>query len=182
MKTIQNLAKYFKPYMEITSIDSARTYSYKARCSTAWPVVENKMFRSKISQSSILYAAIDAEADLENLKPEDLLYIGSQKSSDRMFRGDNLGGKNFHHLSMRKGREGNHLTQFLNTGRRVNIYYIDENSLMEFAESEMPESQAMLNLKKDHPGFIFEQLVLLEGHKLWSWNSDGPHKSISAAL
>jgi len=182
MKTIQNLAKYLKPYMDITDLDEPNTYTYKARCGTAWPVVNNNMHRPKISKGSILYAAIDAEADLDNLKPEDLLYIGSQKNSDRMFRGDGLAGKNFHHLSMRKGCDGNNLTQFLSTGRKVKIYYIDENSLMEYVKKEIPDPCSVLNLKKDHPGFILEQIVLVEGQKSWSWNSAGPHKSISSAL
>lgn len=54
------------------------------------------MHGKKCSGGSWLYIAIDDNADLSTLNNEQKLYVGSQ-SQDRMFRGDGLKGKNFHH-------------------------------------------------------------------------------------
>lgn len=130
-----------------------------------------------------MYIAVDQGADLEDLQDGQLLYIGSQ-TQDRMFRGNDLdgnglGGINYHHAEMRKGRgHGRNLISHLEMGRMVDIYRISGVDIEDaVADSDvlMPYLELMLSEEK-HPGYWLEQIILDKTFHQWQWNSKGAER------
>jgi len=172
MNTVQALSRHLCRYLTIEGLDGQKTYTYKKRCSTTWNAVRVQKHRDKQKPGSILYMALDSDADLDSLQPGDLLYVGSQ-TQDRMFRGDGLGGTNFHHREMRLGKGDDNLTSHLRGGRGVTLFTVTGKSLKSLSPGASIFELACPTARGPHPGYSVEQLILLEGHQHWRWNAAG---------
>jgi len=178
MNTIKKLSRYFQKYITITGL-TGETYTYKARSDKNYPVVDYVLHKEKCKLGSWLYIAVDGNSDLNNLDNAQKLYVGSQ-TQDRMFRGDGLKGKNFHHLEMRKGFGQNNLEEYLQKGRTVEIYIISKG-VLERGAAEAPELEHIAPILADdslrkyanHPAYWYEQIILSEEKRSWSWNEKG---------
>lgn len=178
------------PYIAINGL-SGKTYLYKVRTQEQkHPVVDHRMFERKASAGSMVYFAVDSEANLHNLKPGEKLYVGSQSSSDRMFRGDGMNGENFHHAQMREGNAGEGLLTYLAKGRKVTIYRVSSLDLKRLVETQssmsryqpMVNGQLALSRGRDLAGYWFEQLILREEKSEWAWNTQGAHADALKAI
>lgn len=159
-----------EPYITLTGIQGDDTYNYAARGMFNFPVVKHTMHREKIRPGSWLYLTLDAEANLTKLTSADCLYVGSA-TQDRMFRGDGLKGKNFHHNEMRTGRGCHNLLQYLREGRAARIHLVPESVIRQL-KSNLPSSVLALREGTKHAGNWAEQVILAQTGR-WAWNTDG---------
>jgi hypothetical protein len=183
MSTIRKLSRYFQRYITITGF-TGETYTYVARSRDKknpekYPILDCQLHREKCKPGSWLYIAVEGNSDLNNLDNAQKLYVGSQ-TQDRMFRGDGLKGKNFHHQEMRKGSGQNNLEEYLQKGRTVEIYIISKG-VLERGAAEAPELKHIAQILADdslkkyanHPAYWYEQIILSEEKRSWSWNEKG---------
>lgn len=186
MNTIALLAPYFERYITLERVHPQATYNYKARNMFGLPVIEATLHRPKCTPGSWLYVAAPQGARLESLESGERLYVGSQ-TGDRMFRGDGLGGKNFHHAQMRSGNGDDNPVNFLRSGKRIDIHRFsaDQISRAVAAVSELSWLRPLLNQQTKHVGYWIEQLTLHTQKGLWRWNTapaDGPAVAIFRTL
>lgn len=186
MNTVSLLRPYFERYITLERVHPVATYDYKARGFSGLPVIEITMHKPKCPPDSWLYIAIPATADLGALKPTEKLYVGSQ-TGDRMFRGDGMGGRNFHHAQMRAGNENDNPIDFLRYGKKVTIYRISAAAIAT-AVSEVPSLshlEPLLRQSRKHIGYWFEQFILHSELGNWRWNTapaDGTAQTVFRAL
>jgi hypothetical protein len=186
MNVIELFAPYFDRYITINCLVPNEYYDYVKRRMNKLPVVDCTIHLSKCNPGSWLYVAVNAETDLSNLKSDDKLYVGSQ-TQDRMFRGDGLKSKNFHHAEMRAGREGQNLIIYLEAGNQVIIYRMPCSKMSEAVREieGLNRFIPLLNQPKKHVGYWFEQLILKYEPNTWKWNIAGVERGaqrIFAAL
>lgn len=178
MNIITLLSPFFERYITLERVHPHATYNYKARNMFGVPVIEATLHRPKCSPGSWLYVAVTMGASLASLRPGELLYVGSQ-TGDRMFRGDGLGGKNFHHAQMRAGNGDDNPVNFLRAGQKIDIHRVSAEQIGR-AVAELPDLrylQPLLNQPTKHVGYWIEQLTLHTQKGLWRWNTapaDGP--------
>ena len=67
------------------------------------PVIEPNFHAPKCGPGSWLDVTAPAGSSLAALSPSERRYVGSQ-TADGMFRGDGVGGNNFHQAQMRTGK------------------------------------------------------------------------------
>lgn len=198
-------APSFKPYLSIDGIKIGHTYRYQARedklpngerVPKFYPVVECRMHRTKHRLTPIVYIAVKAGADVCHLQPGEKLYVGSQTTADRMFRGDvPRGVLNFHHAQMRTGRNGANLQTYLEAGGKVDIYLAESDDLCGLVSTmpehanlnrllsgQVPFSHATHLKYKYHTGYWAEQLILRDELSQWAWNSEAPTKLAREAM
>lgn len=190
MDIISILAASAVPYIEINGLTGG-TYTYKARTQDQrHPIVDHRMLEKKASAGSMLYLAVDADAELKKLKSTEKLYVGSQSDTDRMFRGDGMKGLNFHHAQMREGGGANGLISYLAKGKKVKIFRISSSDLKRLTESNlamarykpMVNGQLSLSRGRNFAGYWFEQLILRDEKPDWAWNTQGAHADAVAAM
>lgn len=110
-------------------VHPTQTYNYAKRNFFNLPVIDVQLHGRKCTiGESWLYFAIPAEAARSALRREDRLYVGAQ-TQDRMFRGDGLDGRNFHHAEMRAGNGEDSPEAFLKTGYQIAIYRVSAESI-----------------------------------------------------
>lgn len=177
------VAKHAERYLTIHGTHPTRTYNYLTRGFENQPVVEVSRHAQKCSQGETwMYIAVPRGADLSRLTQDDRLYVGAQ-TQDRMFRGDNLAGDNFHHAEMRKGNGANNLISFLRSEREVEVYRFS-GSQMSDAVDLIRDLQPLTGLSRQprtarkHLGWWYEQYVLFREPNIWRWNTDPADKSI----
>lgn len=183
MNLVSLLSPYFEPYVTLRRVHPSQTYDYKSRGFFALPVVEVSMHKPKCSPDSWLYVAAPAEATLTSLEPGQKLYVGS-RSSDRMFRGDAMNGRNFHHAQMRAGNGDDNMVNYLRVGGRVTIHCINAGRIAG-AFTEVPNLhrfRPLLAQTPKHVGYWLEQYVLMHELKDWRWNTAGADSSARAVL
>src|SRR5687768_18317782 len=112
------LAPYFERYITLERIHPTGTYNYKARDVSGAQVIETTMHSRKCRPGSWLYIAVPVTANLVSLAPREKLYVGSQ-TRDRMFRGDGMAARNFHHAQMRGGNGEDNLENFMRSGEKA---------------------------------------------------------------
>ncbi len=133
-----------------------------------------------------MYIAVPIGANIGNLAREEKLYVGAQ-TQDRMFRGDDLGGDNFHHAEMRLGNGPDTLISFLRSKQEVGIYRIPGARILE-AVNSIAELHLLLPLTRQavtarrHLAWWFEQYVLYREPRVWRWNTDPADKVIHKVL
>lgn len=184
MSIVSHLAPYFDHYITLERVHLTHTYDYIAdsRRFFGLAVIESVRHMAKCKRGeSWLYVAVPASADLTSLSQREKLYVGSQ-TVDRMFRGDGMAGKNFHHAQMRKGNGEDNLENFLRSGEKVHIYRISVVSIEKAVKQEKYLScfEPLLNHK--HVGYWFEQLILYSEGKEWRWNIAGVDGKASSVL
>ncbi|MGB4061116.1 MAG: hypothetical protein WBK26_12975 [Burkholderiaceae bacterium] len=159
------------------------TYNYKARELFRLPVFEHVMHKPKCKTDSWLYVAVPADAALSALGPYDRLYVGSQ-TADRMFRGDGLGGNNFHHAQMRAGNGSDNPIQFLQSGRQITIHRISAKQIAHAVEgrTELAAYRPLLRHPGKHVGYWFEQAILHSEPQAWRWNTASADKQLRGIL
>lgn len=174
MTIVNQLAKYFQPYITITGLAEGKTYTYMARSPNRWPVVSLIMHRPKCRPGSWLYIAIDGDTNPSSLQEGQRLYIGSQ-IQDRMFRGDGLKGNNFHHREMRSGNGEHNLISYLQSGKSVKLFVIPIELLVQIPNKEegLRHYASLIAHPAGHPGYWFEQVILREDKHRWAWNTIG---------
>jgi hypothetical protein len=183
MSVVSLLAPYFDRYITIERIHPSQTYDYKARGVIGARVIEITMHTGKRSGGSWLYVAVAAGSNLESLATREKLYVGSQ-TLDRMFRGDGMAGRNFHHAQMREGNGADNLENFLRSGEKVLIYSISDVSITRAVEQvqQLSRFNGLLYQHTKHVGYWFEQLILYLEGKEWSWNTARAEQPAVAVL
>lgn len=181
------VAKHGERYLTIHRAHPTRTYSYRARGFENLPVVEATRHAAKCGLGETwMYIAVPSGAQLSKLTQDEKLYVGAQ-TQDRMFRGDNLAGDNFHHAEMRKGKGANNLISFLRTGREVDVYRFSGQRLCEVVQTTRElHSLRPLNLQPRtgtrHDGWWFEQYALFCEPDIWKWNISPASKIIQKVV
>ncbi|MFC3146447.1 hypothetical protein [Piscinibacterium candidicorallinum] len=184
---IHAFADLFERYITLHRVHPHATYNYAARGFHSEPVIEHTLHQPKCAPGdSWAYVAIPAGVLLAELSDAEKLYIGAQ-TQDRMFRGDGLGGRNFHHAEMRRGRDGDNLISFLKSGRAVEIYRVSGDAVRRrCAANERFSALAGLMHKAtsetEHLGWWFEQFILFHEHRAWRWNAQGARAKVFVAL
>ena len=186
MNLLPFLAPYFERYITLERVNPTRTYDYKARGFHCLPVIDVTLHKPKCTTDTWLYIAVPAGANVAALGTPEKLYVGSQ-TSDRMFRGDGLGGRNFHHAQMRTGNGEDNPVVFLLSGKKVDIYRAS-GSRLATAIADIPalsRLKPLLEQRKKHVGYWFEQYILHGEHHEWRWNTasaDGAAAAVIRAL
>lgn len=172
MSLIFHLAPVFERYLTLERVRAQATYNYKARGFFDLPVIESTFHAPKCRPDSWLYVAAPTGSSLAALSPSDKLYVGSQ-TADRMFRGDGMGGNNFHHAQMRAGNGNDTLLNYLSAGHRVDIHRISALGLRQavLGTEALHRLAPLLEQPTRHVGYWFEQFVLHEDGKSWRWNT-----------
>jgi len=187
MNIFELAAPHFEKYITIHELVGAETYNYAKRSIFNQPIVLTTRHRPKCAiGESWMYVAIPKGTCLSSLASTDRLYVGAQ-TQDRMFRGDDLEGNNFHHTEMRKGKEACNLIQFLQTGKEVEIWRVPSQDLARLVTkgSDLSYLAPVLDMtisKRNHLGYWFEQAVLHYEYPNWRWNSTRSNKTLSSAL
>ena len=187
MTSLPNLIPYLAPlaerYLTLLRVHPSYRYSYAKRGYFDVPVIEVDQHGPKCKQGETwLYFAVPSTACLTALAPEDRLYVGAQ-TQDRMFRGDGLDGKNYHHGEMRAGNGSDNPVAFLSTGQRIAIYRVPANRIDALVR-QTPELEQLRVLAqqprtpKKHLGWWYEQYVLYSEQKQWRWNTAAADKSL----
>lgn len=169
MDIISTLSPFFERYITLERVNPAATYNYAARNMHALPVFDSTMHRPKCSGGSWIYVAVKGGANLSQLNDFERLYVGSQ-TLDRMFRGDGLGGKNFHHAQMRAGNGLDTPESYLRAGNRVDIYRLDAEELVQMHHHQpvLAALKPLLSNSTKHVGFWLEQLILVNQSGRWN--------------
>ena len=186
MTLIKHLAPYFDRYITLERVHPVATYNYKARGFFGLPVIEIAMHQPKCTADSWLYVAVPMGASLAKLRAEEKLYVGSQ-TLDRMFRGDGMGGSNFHHAQMRAGNGDDNPINFLRSDKKIDIYRISGATIAKAVAEvrALQPLQPLLAQPTKHIGYWFEQLVLYSDDRAWRWNTasvDGPAQAVLRSL
>ena len=133
-----------------------------------------------------MYVAVPSGASLETLTNDERLYVGSQ-TQDRMFRGDGLGGANYHHAEMRKGNGPDNPVTFLRSGRKIYIHRIAGDRIsaviadaveLAFLESLTQQPRT----PRSHTAYWFEQYILFSEAGRWRWNTAAASGALVRAL
>ena len=183
MNLLLLLAPYFDRYLTLERVHPFATYDYKARDLVGLPVIEITMHTMKCTPDSWMYIAVPATAELSSLARTERLYVGSQ-TADRMFRGDGLAGRNFHHAQMRAGNGIDNPVGFLRSGNRASIYRISAASIAKAVteSSQLSSLQPLLRQSRKHVGYWFEQYILYSERGDWRWNTAGVDGTATAVL
>lgn len=181
---VRTVASYLRPYIEIHGVTGDFYYFRKESTSLRdadnrerlWhPRVRHTMLRSFHSHiEGILYSACPKSALLDELRSEDLLYIGcSANGGARFWRGrPSPTGKFpesrscFHHEQMRRGRNGSNLENYLVECGSVVVYTLTDASVLTIATEHkiaLPQGR--------YPAHQLERAILAEGFSNWKWNA-----------
>lgn len=180
---IPTVAKVAERYITVLRAHPTKTYNYAVRGYFGYPVFEIDQHAPKCKQGeSWIYFAIPAKADLTDLKTEERLYVGAQ-TQDRMFRGDRMGGSNFHHAEMRAGNGGDTPLDFLAGGNSIIILRARAENIAALIESDPALTKLQIlerqpRTTKEHLGWWFEQYVLMSEPKQWRWNTALPDNKL----
>lgn len=176
-------ARVAERYLTLLRAHPTNTYNYAVRGYFGFPVFDIEQHGPKCKQGeSWLYFAVPEKADPSALKIGERLYIGAQ-TQDRMFRGDQLDGSNYHHAEMRAGNGSDTPLAYLEAGNRVVIYRARAERLA--AQIITDPSLTMLQVlekqprtPKKHLGWWFEQYVLYTEPAQWRWNTASADKDL----
>ena len=116
-----------------------------------------------------------AGASLAALADDQRLYVGAQ-TQERMFRGDQMGGGNYHHAEMRAGNGSDTPVHFLKSGRTIEIYRVAAHRLEALVLGTPPLHRLRVLVQQPrtnarHLGWWFEQYVLHAQPRRWRWNT-----------
>jgi hypothetical protein len=188
MRALPNLIAYLDPvaerYLTLLRVNPIKRYSYAKKGYFDLPVIEIDQHGPKCKHGeSWLYFAVPTTASLPSLTTHDRLYVGAQ-TQDRMFRGDGLGGNNYHHGQMRAGNGRDTPTAFLADGQQIAIYRVRAQRIAALvSETRALEALCVLaeqpRTPKKHLGWWFEQYVLYSEPKQWRWNTASADKSLA---
>ena len=184
---LPQLASSFSRYLTIENANPNKTYNYATRGHFNFPIfkVTQHAPKCKIGESW-LYIAVPVGSSIRALAENERLYVGAQ-TQDRMFRGDGMGGNNFHHAEMRAGNGQDNPELFLKSGNKIEILRISADSIIEKVASA-PELTCLALLlqqpkhAKRHIGWWFEQYLLFTEPKRWRWNTDPADKIVGQVL
>lgn len=177
---ISQLAPHFERYITLNRVHPSKVYHYKARDMFDLPVFEITPHKPKCGVGSWLYTAVVGGSMLESLQAGEKLYVGSQ-TADRMFRGDGLGGTNFHHAQMRSGNGVDTPQTLMNSGKSIDIYRISGEAIKAAlgAGVDAPDLRQFLSQQtKRHVGYWVEQYVLHTERGQWRWNTASADRTI----
>jgi len=171
---VRLLAPYFEPYITVNRILPGSTYDYVKRGFKGLPVLDITMHQPKCTPGSWLYVAVKAGATLARLEPDEKLYVGSQ-TADRMFRGDGMKGKNFHHAQMRAGNGDRNLENYVRAGGRVDIHRSRGNTIRRAIDEgkALKGFAPLVAQATKHIAYWVEQIILASEPGQWAWNTNG---------
>lgn len=187
MSSLPDLTAYIAPfaerYLTLLSVHPSKFYNYAKRGLYNLPVIEFSQHAPKCKRGeSWLYFATPLKASLCNLTHQEQLYVGAQ-TQDRMFRGDGMNGKNYHHSEMRNGNGNDNPVEFLASGKQIGIYRLT-GKLIEEIVSQTPELEPLNILAQQprtsrrHLGWWYEQYVLHSEQGRWRWNTASADQSV----
>jgi len=181
--TIFTVAPYFKPYVDLIKLTGEMYYFRKASTSLLdtegnkriWhPKIEHTMLREfHNANEGILYMALPKSANLNSLKPNELLYIGCSASGGaRFWRGKANATTRFskpkscfHHEQMRRGRDGQNLESYLRNTGPIRIHTITDTDIEAITLKhgiQLPSA--------DYMAHMLEKKILMDGFTKWAWN------------
>jgi len=171
-------------YLTLLRVHPSRTYDYAARRCFGLPVIEVERHgpKCRIGESWIYFAFPDAASPAAPTDA-DKLYVGAQ-TQDRMFRGDGMGGDNFHHAEMRAGRGDDTPAAMLKMGRKIAIFRARSERVADVIESR-PELERLRILRRQprtatkHLGWWYEQYILHSEAGQWRWNTATASRDIT---
>jgi hypothetical protein len=172
-------------YLTLLRVHPTQTYNYTKRNFFNLPVIDVQLHGRKCAiGESWLYFAIPAGAAPSALRRDARLYVGAQ-TQDRMFRGDGLDGRNFHHAEMRAGNGEDTPEAFFRTGRQIAIYRVSAERIAKIVSENatldpLRVLPAQPRSAKAHLGWWFEQYVLFSQPGHWRWNTAAADKSLPA--
>lgn len=184
---LPSIAHLAERYITIHRVHPYKTYNYAARGYTNLPVLEITRHARKCRiGDSWIYVAVPKGSNLFQLQPDQKLYVGAQ-TGDRIFRGDGMGGDNFHHAEMRKGNGAKNLISFLESGKSVEIFRFDGHRMQNAIRGHagLAHLLAMTQLPlpaRKHMAWWFEQYLLHTEGTEWLWNTDGADRVVAKAL
>jgi hypothetical protein len=184
---LPHVASAFERYLTLQRAHPTRTYSYAARGFSNLPVIDVSQHGPKCRQGeSWMYVAIPEGASIHSLAADERLYVGAQ-TQDRMFRGDECDGANYHHAEMRAGNGNDNPVAYLQSGRRVEIHRLSADAIRSRVEKVLELQQLVPLLRQPrtprrHLAWWFEQYVLYREPKQWRWNSAGADKAVAEVL
>ena len=169
------MAPYFDHYFTLERVHPSKMYNYKSRNLYEIPVIDITMHKPKCNAGSWMYVAVSGNANLSMLDRNDKLYVGSQTKADRMFRGDGMGGRNFHHAQMRAGNGNDNPVKHLQSGNKVNVFRVSGSSIAAAVHDVAPLCRLapLLVQSTNHVGYWFEQFILSTEGRSWRWNTAG---------
>ncbi|MFB9886909.1 hypothetical protein [Balneatrix alpica] len=174
---IPEISSLAQKYVTLNGINPSKTYDYvtKTRKFRGLPIIDSILHARKCgSGESWLYVAVPLGAELSQLSAQDRLYIGAQ-TQDRMFRGDGLNGKNFHHAEMRAGKGEDNLENYLKSGKKAVIYRFNAYRIEALVRRQPQLSELLVLLDQrrtptKHLAWWFEQYALYCEPNVWRWN------------
>lgn len=178
------VASVAERYLTLLRVHPHRTYDYAKRGFFGLPVIEVEMHgpKCRIGESWV-YFAVSNQANPTALGAGDRLYVGAQ-TQDRMFRGDGMGGDNFHHAEMRAGRGDDNPVTMLKSGGKIAIFRARADRVADVIKNR-PELQRLQVLAQQprtpakHLGWWFEQYILYSEPGQWRWNTALASREIS---
>lgn len=177
-------AKAAERYLTLLRVHPTKKYNYAARGYFDLPVFEVEQNGPKCRQGeSWLYFAVPDTAELTALKAGERLYVGAQ-TQDRMFRGDQMGGANYHHAEMRAGNASDTPLAFLQAGKRIVIYRVRAEIIASLVKADTTLSklqvlEAQPRTTKKHLGWWYEQYVLFSEPRQWRWNTASADRELT---
>ena len=181
---VTTVAPKFIPYLEMHSLTGDSYYFRKETTALRdsddkkrlWhPRIKHTMLRHFHSPTEgILYAAFPKSVLLQNLRSEDLLYIGCSSSGGARFwrgrpsaTGKFLEPKScFHHEQMRRGRAGSNLENYLTEVGPVVLHTLTDADVLQISKERnlaLPDGK--------YPAHQLERAILAEGFSKWKWNA-----------
>jgi hypothetical protein len=120
------------------------------------------------------------------LQPDERLYVGAQ-TQDRMFRGDNCGGENFHHNELRTGNGMDTPVAYLRSNGKVAIHRVSAQAIAGVITKtpELANLRPLLNqpvTARKHIGYWCEQYILLTEADQWRWNTDAADSAVGKLI
>lgn len=180
---LPSAAKVAERYLTLLRAHPTKKYNYAVRGYFDFPVFEIEQHSPKCKQGeSWLYFAVPEKADPFALRAGERLYVGAQ-TQDRMFRGDQMGGSNYHHAEMRAGNGSDTPLAYLQAGNRIVIYRAQAERIAAQVKADPNQSTLQIleqqpRTSKKHLGWWFEQYVLYSEATQWRWNTAPADKEL----
>lgn len=180
---INTVAPYFVPYIEIHDLIGDLYYFRKESTALRNPDGTKRVWHPRVKHTmlrpyhnpteGILYAAFRKGVRLDEIQPEELLYIGcSSTGGARYWRGRPTPTGRFpepkscfHHEQMRRGRDGSNLENYLSKIGPVVLHTLTDADALRIAHNHkvaLPEGK--------YPAHKLERAILAEGFTKWKWN------------
>lgn len=171
-------------YLSLLRVRPQATYRNDAKFNRDFEVIDFERHGPKCARGeSWIYFAFTENANPVAAKPGERLYVGAQ-TQDRMFRGDDMDGDNFHHAQMRAGNGNDTLVALLMQGVRIAVFRARSEHVAEAitARTELNRLRILAQqprTSRRHLGWWYEQYILHSEPGQWRWNTATASRDVS---